>query len=141
MLEEVLRYLHNWFCSRKEFGVFRIEGGYIDLPFAKEGQYFRIIGSSMNDGVYQFPATELNDEVFKGAIWILAVPNIILDLVADIEAWQEENADTISSPYQSESFGGYSYSKASSGSSDSTGSSGVTWMDAFGSRLTGWRKI
>lgn len=141
MLEEVLRYLHNWFCIDIVRDDYTIEDGEIDLSFVEDNQYFRICGSVFNDGVYQAPATELTDEEFNGTIWVLAIPQKVLDLIEEIEAWQEENADAITSPYQSESFGGYSYSKASSGTSDSTGSSGITWMDVFGSRLARWRKI
>lgn len=141
MLEEVLLYLHNWFCVRKEFGTFRIESGYIDLPFLKDGQYFRILGSDFNEGVHQNPAIDLNDEVFCGAIWAMAIPPKLIELVAEIEDWQADNAESITSPFQSESFGGYSYSKASSSTSSSAVSSSVTWMDVYGTRLAGYRKI
>ena len=40
------------------------------------------------------------------------------------------------SPYQSESFGGYSYTKASASNGDQ-----VDWKTVFRSRLNRWRKI
>ena len=43
------------------------------------------------------------------------------------------------SPYMSESFGGYSYSKGASNTA--SGGSVVTWQDAFKTRLAPWRKI
>lgn len=140
MLEEVLEYLNNWFCNPNDIkiGVFRIEDGTIDLPLL-DGQYFRIIGSYQNDGVYQYPASDLTDEAFYGAIWPLKIPQVVLSLVSEIENWQEANGTSASGPYQSESFGGYSYTKASA-STDSE-SSVITWQDVFGSRLTAWRKI
>ena len=142
MLEEILEYLHNWFISPEniKLGTYSIESGYIDLPFLKIGQYFKINGSDLNDGVYQYPCTELEDECFYGSIWALSIPKALLDLVAEIEEWQEEygSSTALLSPYQSESFGGYSYTKASSANDSS---SLVAWTDVFASRLAGWRKI
>lgn len=134
MLEEILRYLHNWFCGPEDIrpGRYSIDGGYLYLPFAQEGQYFRIIGSASNDGVYQNPVESLIDEEFQGAIWLLRVPASLLALVEEIEEWQNNFGSTAAGPYQSESFGGYSYTKASGASS---------WTDVFDSRLTGWRKL
>ena len=140
MLNEILNYLHNYFNDPKKTVVdtFVICGGYIDLPFLKIGQYFRINGSDFNDGVYQYPCTDLVDETFYGSIWPMKVPADFLALAAEIEAWQEKNGDVATGPYASESFGGYSYTKAST--SDNT-SSAVTWIDAFSTRLEGWRKL
>ena len=146
MLEEILRYLHNYFVSFDDirFGTWTISDGAISLPFLNESQYFRVNGSDFNDGIYQYPASDLTDEVFYGSIWPLKIPPALLALVKEIEAWQEEYGSSSAAlgPFQSESFGGYSYSKASSsGSSSTDSSSAVTWVDAFSSRLAGWRKI
>ena len=143
MLNEILSYLHNYFNDPHETVVstFCIEGGYIDLPFLNNDQYFRINGSDFNDGVHQYPCVELTDEVFYGSIWPLKIPSALLALVAEIEQWQEEYGSSASlSPYQSESFGGYSYTKASASGSSSE-SSATTWVDMFANRLAGWRKI
>ena len=139
MLEQVLRYLKNWFVAPGgvHIGGFSIEGGGIALPFLAEGQYFRIAGSIFNDGVYKYPAESLNDEAFNGAVWALAVPPAVVALAQEIEAWQGKNGDAAASPYQSESFGGYSYSRAS----DSETGEAVTWQTAFAGRLAQWRKI
>lgn len=136
MLENVLRYLRNWFVvpGGIRCGIYTIENGSIHLPFLQEKQYFRIVGSVFNDGVYQYPVYNLSDETFDGAIWAMAVPQALLDTVRDIEAWNEKNAATVESPYVSESFGGYSYTKAGTGVSNG-------WKDAFRSRLNQWRKI
>ena len=142
MLNEIFNYLHNHFNDPKEtvIATFRIDGGYIDLPFLKFGQYFCINGSDLNDGVHQYPCIDLQDEVFYGSIWPMKIPAGLLALINEIETWQEEYGSSVAlSPYQSESFGGYSYSKASA--SDSSDSSAVTWIDMFASRLAGWRKI
>lgn len=141
MLTDVLLYLRNFFCdySKIQIGVYTISDGAVDLPFLLDGQYFRICGSIFNDGVYQYPASGLTDETFDGSIWPLRIPQAVLDIVSEIEEWQEKYGGETAGPYQSESFGGYSYTKASASSdSDSTV---VTWQDVFGARLAPWRKI
>lgn len=130
--------LKNWFCTEKLFGVFEIVDGTLTIPSLKEGQFFRIVGSVFNDGVYQYPATNLVDEEFDGAIWAMAVPNILVDLIDEINTWETENAKVLNSPYQSESFGGYSYSKESGGG---TSNGVITWQSHFASSLNKWRKI
>ena len=138
MLEEILRYLKNWFVVGIHFDEYTIEDGGIELSFLQSGQYFRIVGSVFNDGVYKYgDELDLTDETFDGAVWALAVPQSFLSLVSGIEAWQAKNADSVASPYTSESFGGYSYTKAT----DSETGGSVTWQSAFRSRLARWRKI
>jgi hypothetical protein len=142
MLTELCAELKNYFLRDREadihYGEYTISGGSIDLPFLLNGQYFRIVGSVLNDGVYQYPVNGLTDEVFTGAVWAMAVPPAVVALAADIEAWNEKNAETLASPYTSESFGGYSYTKAS-GSSASGGE--YSWKDQFASRLAKWRRL
>lgn len=139
MLEQILRHLNNWFLVDIHRGVFTVERGGIALPFLQNRQFFRISGSVFNDGLHQYPAYDLLDETFDGSIWALAIPNAVIELAEEIEQWQQKNGDIISSPFTSESFGGYSYTKASAGSA---GTSAVTgWQDVFQSRLNSWRKI
>lgn len=132
MLETVLMYLNNWFVMGRYDDTYTIEDGGITLPFLVDGQYFRIVGSLFNDGVYQYPA-ELTDETFDGSVWALAIPKALLSTVEEITAWTAKNGD--SGPYTSESFGGYSYSKA-------TNSKGlaVGWRDVFAAQLAPWKK-
>ena len=139
MLEQVLMHLKNWFLVPGGIheGTYTIEDGGITLPFLANGQYFRICGSVFNDGLHQYPASDLKAETFEGTVWALAVPQAVIDLATEIESWQEKNGDASVSPYQSESFGGYSYSKAT----DSASGGAVTWQSAFRSRLSAWRKI
>ena len=139
MLEQVLMHLKNWFLVPGGIheGTYTIEDGGIALPFLANGQYFRICGSVFNDGLHQYPASDLKAETFEGTVWALAVPQAVIELAAEIEAWQKKNGDASTSPYQSESFGGYSYSKAT----DSATGGAVTWQSAFRSRLNAWRKI
>ena len=139
MLEQVLMHLKNWFLVPGGIheGTYTIEDGGITLPFLANGQYFRICGSVFNDGLHQYPASDLKAETFDGTVWALAVPQAVIDLAAEIEEWQKKNGDASVSPYQSESFGGYSYSKAT----DSASGGAVTWQSAFRSRLSAWRKL
>ena len=139
MLEQVLMNIRNWFTvdGGIHSGTFTIEDGGIALPFLANGQYFRICGSVFNDGLHQYPAGDLKTETFDGAVWALAVPQSVIELSSEIEAWQKKNGDASVSPYQSESFGGYSYSKAT----DSATGGAVTWQSAFRSRLDAWRKL
>ena len=103
MLETVLMYLNNWFVVGRYDDTYTIEDGGIALPFLVDGQYFRIVGSLFNDGVYQYPA-ELTDETFTGSVWELAIPKALLSTVDEITAWTAKNGD--SGPYTSERFGG-----------------------------------
>ena len=139
MLEQVLRQLNNWFLVEIHEGTFTVENGSITLPFLQNGQYFRVCGSVFNDGLHQYPATDLTDETFTGTVWALAVPNAVVTLSIDIAAWEEKNGEAVLSPYTSESFGGYSYTKASGGNADTSAVTG--WQDAFRGRLNDWRKL
>ena len=139
MLEQVLMNIRNWFPVKGGIysGTFTIKDGGITLPFLADGQYFRICGSVFNDGLHRYPATDLVDEEFSGTIWELAIPPAVVDLADEIGAWQEKNGEASASPYQSESFGGYSYSKAT----DSETGGAVTWQSVFKRQLSAWRKI
>ena len=139
MLEQVLMNIRNWFPVKGGVysGTFTIKDGGITLPFLADGQYFRICGSVFNDGLHQYPAADLVDEEFSGAILALAIPRAVVVLADEISKWQEKNGEASTSPYQSESFGGYSYSKAT----DAETGGAVTWQSAFKKQLSAWRKI
>lgn len=147
MLSELCKELNNWFNYNIpiKIGDFVIQDGTLSTECGlANGQYFRIVGSVFNDGVYQFPTSELKDESFHGGIWGMAIPQEVIELSEDIDAWKEKFATIDSyamSPFTSESFGGYSYSKNSSSSSSDGSSTGVTWQSVFASRLNKWRKI
>lgn len=139
-LTELCAHLRNWFVrsdADRHVGTFEVVGGSIDLPWLAEGQYFRIIGSVFNDGVWQYPTSELTDEVFDGAVWAMAVPPDAVSLAEEITAWEEKYRDAAESPYQSESFGGYTYTKAAA----DTAAGGMSWTTVFRSRLNRWRKL
>lgn len=145
MLTELCKEINNWFDKKKYFGTFVVEDGVLTGNFSlQENQYFRIVGSVFNDGVYQYPATELVDETFDGAIWAMAVPNEVIALAQEIKEWADKYLGVDSaamSPFNSESFGGYSYSKSGGSSSSGNVDLSGTWQGAFADRLNHWRKI
>lgn len=136
MLEQVLRELNNWFLAPDGIhaGAFTVQDGGIALPFLQKGQYFRVVGSVFNDGLHRCPATDMTDETFTGAVWALAVPKAVVALADEIAAWETKNGPP--GPYVSESFSGYSYTKATN-----AGGAAVGWQDVFKSRLNAWRRI
>lgn len=142
MLTELCEELHNWFempCDR-HFGRFSISGGNIEpLDFLKEGQYFRIIGSTFNDGVYQYGQTGVafTDEDFDGAVWAMRVPPAVVELSHKVAEYQQSDAAK-PSPYVSETYpNGYSYQKAT----DGNGGDGSKWQKVFSEELKPWRKL
>lgn len=144
MLTELCQELRNWFDRERHTGTFTIEGGNIAAPFLRQNQYYRIVGSIFNDGVHKFGEPLLADETFDGTVWALAIPEPVIKLSAEIDAWREkyETADSAAmSPFSSESFGGYSYSKSGTGSADGGGTTGGSWQTAFAPRLNAWRKL
>lgn len=138
MLDEICAYLRNWFLMPDGvfIGDYTIgENVAFTLPFLTDGQYYRIIGSLFNDGIHQY-GDELIPEHFHGAVWALAIPPALITIAEEIDTWSKENASALQSPYQSESFGGYSYSLQSG-----TDGGKASWQDVFGARLARWRKI
>ena len=138
MLEMVLTHLKNWFvvpCGVHE-GVYVVENGKVELPFLQDGQYYRICGSVFNDGLHKYGDIDLKNETFTGTVWALAIPKAVVDMAAKIEEWQTKNGEAVTSPYSSESFGGYSYTKATD---DATGAQ-ATWETVFRSQLNPYRK-
>lgn len=155
MLQDVLNYLRNPFTINEngqpfhmESGEFTITDDVLSLPFLLEGQRFMIVGSQLNDGVYTYHAEGImNDdddvraglraETFYGAIFAMAVPPAVVAICAEIREWADKFSTIVNSPYQSESFGGYSYTKASG-----AGGNGVAgWQEVFGKRLKAWKKL
>lgn len=147
---EVCQYLKNWFDKNRYIGEIQIENGALSESYGLlANQYFRIIGSTLNnDGVYQYPITTLTDETFDGAIWAMSLPRAFIALLNDIEAWKAKfnSLDTrdgkqAMSPFNSESFGGYSYSKSNGGTGDTNKDKSGTWQGVFGARLAPYRKM
>lgn len=152
MLDEMCAYLNNWFdrdwdgkrMPRSE-GRFAISGGALDMPpgLVAEGQHYRITGSLFNDGVHKHPAGDLADEEFDGAVQSMALPMAVAEVAGEIAKWMEKyggHDSPANSPYNSESFGGYSYSKSYRNAS--VESDGLPpWAGAFAGRLERWRRL
>ena len=142
MLDKFCAEIRNYFVKSSgdiHEGTFVITNGKIEsLPFIQSRQYYRIVGSIFNDGVYCRGEDDLTlcDEEFVGQIWAMRVPRAFIDLCNEIEAWNEENADTLNNPFISESYSGYSYTKGSSNDS-----SGYSWRNHFANRLNQYRRI
>ena len=141
MLDKLLRELGwyrrpNKYVNQIKVGKFTIDGGNITpSDFLKENDYYRIIGSKFNDGLYQYPNSDLTDEEFDGAVWVMRIPPAVITLAQDIEKYAQSDAGK-QSAYVSESFGGYSYTKA-------TNSKGVplNWEHLHKDELDQWRII
>lgn len=145
MLNEICEHLHNFFDTRDgEFidrtaDTFTISSGLIS-PFSSSliaGQYIRIVGSLLNDGIYLLPSnftiSTLVNETFTGAVFGLEIPRDLVALDTEITAYVTANPAT---GYVSESFGGWSGSRA-------TGANGapISWKSAYAGRLNRWRKL
>ncbi len=149
-LYDICLELHNFWDVSRHFDTFTISDGEIDLSELvakneiKPGQYYRVVGSIFNDGIYQFGVDDLRqDETFYGGVWLLAIPHDIVLLVEKINAWKDAHSDDLAKldgPYQSESFNGYSYSLRSALADGSVGADDA-WKKQFRSALNQWRKI
>lgn len=146
MLTEICHDINNWFETEQPeyMDTFTISGGQLDIADKIQlDQYYRIRGSVFNDGVYLHDGKEtLKDETFVGTVNLMAVPAEFLSLVDEITAWQKKYGGVDSeamSPFNSESFGGYSYTKSSGNGSNNNAK--TTWQSAFAPRLNKWRKV
>ncbi len=97
-------------------GTFRITGN--ALPEAVGARFIYISGSLSHNGVWEIDehgflmgrsVEGLMDEEFTGRVWMLAPPVDFLELVKDMQAYEEKNPHTA---VLRESFGGYSVERA-----------------------------
>lgn len=154
MLTELCQYLKNWFELDQMSGEVTITDGTItvvsdsllyggSVPTIQTGQYIHIEGSVFNNGVYQYGEDALTNETFEGTVWLMGIPKAVIDLDAEITAWRQKYEAISSpamSPFNSESFKGYSYSKGTV-SGGSGAESALGWQTVFYNRLAPWRKI
>lgn len=124
-------------------GIYTIKNGQISgvEGFLIEGQYFAIRGSKLNDGVYLYTPEGtklLLDETFKGAIWDMSVPPAFLEFCESAEAFKDKYNELglNYSGFQSESFGGYSYSLPASAPDFM-----VQWQDRLNKAYRRWRRL
>lgn len=138
-LYELLRYLRNffpgerWTCSNEP-----IQAGSIALPGLEYGDYYLVEGSKRNDGLHIQGMSDLVGDTLTGCITECRIPPDLVAIHEEINYWQSKNAEAVTSPFLSESFGGYSYTKKSG---NSAGGAADSWQSAFASRLRIWRKI
>ena len=151
MLEQLLTSLNNWFPAPggRHTGTFEIVSGAPRVDFLAPGQYYRVRGSTYNDGLHQAavppsssdgaPSGESagahvadigHDETFTGEVWALAIPAAVVALADEIAAWREKNPET---DKLAESFGGYSYTRG--------GGAQAGWQAAFAARMRPYRRI
>ena len=64
-IEQICAETHNYFDTDRIIDTYEIENGIISLPFLVEGQFFRIVGSKFNDGVYVYTSTG----IVRSASW------------------------------------------------------------------------
>ena len=141
-MEKILGYLNNYFYRFGERGKYTIEDNVITVRGKYiEGQYVRLTGSVMNDGVYKVISVDENsitlnetvNEVFEGIIYSLAIPKELIELEKKINKFVEDNP---AGGYASESFGNYSYSKGTNANGELN-----TWKDVFKVELRPYKKM
>ncbi len=134
MIETLMNYCNNYFEISAQESSFTVTNGSMEINGALEGQYVRILGSVFNDGIYKYPLAGLQDESFTGIVQLLAIPQAFIELAQRIEEWKKL-PDNPPTSITSESFGGYSYTKASNNGSP------VSWKDVFKAEISIYRQI
>lgn len=149
MLTQICQHLRNWFDKKSDgtqyprySGEFTISEGEVVSEVLADGQYIRIMDSLSNDGVHLVGSGGLTDEVFKGTIQLMSIPDPILEADKWAEDWMAKNGSATgnaNSPFNSESFAGYAYNKGN----NSKGQAGISVFDQaqFIAMLFPWRKI
>lgn len=139
---EVMRHLNNFFERGYRATEYTITGGALaPADLLRPGLWVCITGSFFHDGAWRIGADlrledlpeGTPDETFAGRVWMLAPPPAFLALCDEIDDFVKKINET---PYQSESFENYSYTKP-------TGKNGgvITWQEAFADRLQPYRHM
>lgn len=145
MLTEICAYLKNYFEYEKYIGNVVVNSGTITVDgksiALEEGQYFALFRDRFAIGVFKQGDT-LKDRTFHGAVWLMDVPDAILDADKFAKEWMEKNGSAGSeanSAFTSESYKGYSYSKGT----NSKGKAGTSIFDnaQFAAMLNPYRKL
>lgn len=140
MIEIVLKELNNFFVGSKQYSEATITTDTLTIKQGNSyttGQYVRIEGTILNDGVYQISGiAEVGDNLELTIIGLvpeeaniilsgLYIPRQLLELITEIEA----NGST--GTVKSESLGDYSVTY------DKTGN----WQDVYSRQLSVWKKV
>jgi len=141
-IESLMKECNNYFYKWKESDIFTIDNNSIAIVGVYlPSQYVRIVGSIMNDGVYQVETYTsgtitilgLNNEVFEGSIYGLSVPKDFIELEIKIETYNDKN---VISNKSSEGFNNYSvgYAKDKNGKP-------LQWQEIFKSDINIFRQM
>lgn len=145
MISQVCADIRNYFTydSDKHTGTFKVEGGVLVPSVEIPAGYYAVFGSRKNNGVHKDTDVLKDEGEFDGSVWAMSVPDDFLALVGEIEDWQKKYGGVDSeaqSPFYSESFGGYSYSKAAGSTSSGANAAASTWQSVYAARLNRWRR-
>lgn len=130
MIEQLMIACNNFFPHKAMCGTWDTDN-LIQAAQIPAQAYFKIWGSLYNDGIYQnTEALQLTAETFDGVITILAPPKAFCELAEKIADYNSKHTPN---GYTSESFGGYSYNKATADAD--------SWQAVYAKELKRWRKI
>ena len=137
MIGQICQYIKNYFTYEHDriIGDWSVVNGKLVPSLDIPTDYYAIFGSRKNNGVHKvndYGDVLVDEGPFHGSVWFMSPPQDFLDKVEEITAWIDTYGKTLNSPYTSESFGGYSYTK---GKSRSGSDFGITWRDQFGPEL------
>jgi hypothetical protein len=136
----VMRHCRNYFETGYMDGTFRITGNALSANVGGS-HYVYISGSLMHDGVWEIcngyltgrSVDGMENEEFVGRIWLLAPPVDFVELVKDMQQYEEKNP--VSSAIR-ETFGGYSVERASVADGHP-----VTTERVFSAKLNPYRRM
>lgn len=150
MLNAVLKYLNNYFSEDTEpvtYDLTFIADGTISADFSEStiisGQYVRICGTKLNDGVYKVTAKDdssltiaetydfkiLTEAEITGTVQVLDIPRDLIAVIDDVTTYDATSTDGIAS----ESQGARSITYAGDG--------GSGWKGIFQSKLSTYRRV
>ena len=140
-IESLIKECNNYFYRWKETNTFTINDNSITVEGKYMiGQYIRIKGSILNDGVYKVETYVNNiitvigliNEEFEGIIYGLAIPKSFTELYSKIE---EYNTKNVMSSKTSESFNNYSVGYATNRNGKP-----LQWQEMFKNNLDTYRQ-
>lgn len=166
-IEAMCAECHNYHETDRVRGHYVIKNGDISLPFLCENQFFRIVGSKFNDGVYIYSYNALIirsqtwQEVFDGnenwgtlidkdIKWRDLVEHELVDEEFDGEVWPMNMpraflslSKEISTYIESgaDKVSGYTSESFGGYSYSKSSSESNAWENAFASKLKRWRKL
>ena len=135
---------NNYFYRTYEYDTFAINNGVISSNGKYlVNQYIKIEGSILNDGVYKIEKMDndkiniasLQDEIFEGCIYGLAVPKGFIELSEKVNEFLVDPKAKITD-ISSESFNNYSWSKGKK-----SNGANITWNDVFIDDVRAFKQI